>query len=139
MPSCLWGISTVGAINLLIGIYYVLHSFGFRLNLFSGSCLVLGSVLFLSGIGLVRRRNWIRWLALVITAFLSVWLGLGALASFLWAGSLDRHGYLMVGVAVYELFVWWYLTRPAVKAQFVKAATSDKQHVKQVPGTFRAD
>lgn len=67
----------------------------------------------ISGIGLLRLKNWARWLTIVIMGISVVWLMIDVVAR----GTLIRaiYGLIFSGV------VLWYFLRPSVKAQFQRS------------------
>ena len=69
-----------------------------------------------AGVGLARCFRW----AYILTLWLvGLWL---SCFIFIWA---KFHHPLVKGL-IMLLFIFWYCLRPGVKAQFVRAATSDK-------------
>ncbi len=85
------------------------------------------------GIGVLRRWNWARWTVVGVSCF-SLGKILFTLVGWLVNQPPDLHDALEVAglfiilfvvalFVVWNSFLIWYFLRPAVKAQFVKAAT----------------
>lgn len=75
------------------------------------------------GIGLFMVQRWARWLALILASVSVVWV----IAQFLKEPAPTQGHFVYCGIGLASgLLAIWYFLRPGVKAQFSKAATSDK-------------
>ena len=126
------GVRFYGVLFTVVGTYGVLYALlrltAVKSTIFPPSEFIIGGVISLgclaNGIGVLRLKHWAYWMTLI---------GNGAWLLFGVAGSVrgTQRGDTNAWWALANSLVWcgvifWYFLRPGVKAQFVRAATSDK-------------
>ena len=119
------GVTVFGALFIVVGLLFFLKCFSKTSIVYRMAPIAMGmgASHVVTGIGLLRRKGWSRWFAILL-ALLTLLLGTSMLADVVIEKLTPPLGWSLR--VVWGMVVLWYFLRPGVKAQFGRAAISGK-------------